>query len=174
MNPLNTETVRFDFNNMMEDTLGRGRGLRVGDINGLKKKAKEIHNRIQEMRQAGTTPFYDVIFHEPGLEPILAMAQKIRERFENLVVLGIGGSALGAGALHQALGHDRYKGHFLLTTDVEVGPLRQVAREEGFLSLSLAGGVVGRHSVFSPVGLLPKERQEVSAWQGRKKKRFVL
>lgn len=219
------ETIRFDFNNMMEQTLGRGKGLRVTDINGLKKRAKEIHRRIQEMRQAGTTPFYDVIFREAELEPILAMAQKIRERHDNLVVLGIGGSALGARALHQALNHpwhnwlprekregvrlfvadnidpgtfgrlldylepsrtlfnvisrsgetaetiaqfliardhlaqtlgpDRYKDHLLLTTDAETGPLRQVAREEGYLSLSLPPDVVGRYSVFSAVGLLP-------------------
>lgn len=222
---MNPETVRFDFNNMMEHTLGRRRGLGVADINGLKKRAKEIHTRIQELRQAGRTPFYDIIFRERELEPILAMAQKVGQRYENLAVLGIGGSALGARALHQALnhplhnwlpqekragvrlfvadnidpvtfgsllrhldasrtlfnvisrsgetaetiaqfliardhliqalGHDRYKDHLLLTTDAEAGPLRQVAREEGFLSLALPRGVVGRYSVFSAVGLLP-------------------
>ncbi len=100
---MKTQTVLLDFNNAMESALGRGRGLRPADINGLETRAKEIHARIEQMRDAGTTPFYEVIFSEKGLEPILEMAQRVRERCDNLVVLGIGGSALGARALHQAL-----------------------------------------------------------------------
>lgn len=222
---MNSETVRFDFNNMLEHTLGRGRGLKVSDIDGLERKSKEIHSVIQELRRAGATPFYDVIFEESKLAPILDVAGKIRQRWENLVVLGVGGSALGAKALHQALNHpfhnwlspekragvrlfvadnidpetfvslleqlepsrtlfnvvsrsgetaetlaqffiarehfsralgpDRCKEHFLLTTDAHAGPLRQMAEREGYASLSLPGGVVGRYSVFSSVGLLP-------------------
>ena len=222
---MSSETVRFDFNNMLEHTLGRGRGLKVSDIDGLKRKSKEIHSVIQQLRRASATPFYDVIFQESKLEPILDVAGKIRQRGENLVVLGVGGSALGAKALHQALNHplhnwlspekragvrlfvadnidpesfgnlleyldpsrtlfnvisrsgetaetlaqffiardhlirtlgaDRYKEHFLLTTDAHAGPLRQMAEKEGYASLSLSSGVVGRYSVFSAVGLLP-------------------
>ncbi len=222
---MNSETVRFDFNNMLEHTLGRARGLKVSDIDGLERKSKEIHSVIQEFRRASATPFYDVIFQESKLEPILDVAGKIRQRWENLVVLGVGGSALGAKALQQALNHplhnwlspekragvrlfvadnidpesfgnlleyldpsrtlfnvisrsgetaetlaqflitrdhlirtvgrDKYKEHFLFTTDAQTGPLRQMAEREGYESLSLPGGVVGRYSVFSAVGLLP-------------------
>lgn len=223
--PMNSEIIRLDFNNMMEHILGHGNGLRMSDINGLKKKTHEIHGLIQKMRAAGTTPFYDIIFRENGLDQILAIAQSIRERFENLVVLGVGGSALGARALHQAINHplhnrlpaekrkgvrlfvadnidpatfgsllehlepsrtlfnvisrsgetaetlaqfliardylirtiggERYKDHFLLTTDSKTGPLRELAEEENYWSVDLADGVVGRYSVFSAVGLIP-------------------
>ena len=105
---MKTQTVLLDFNNAMESVLGRGRGLRPADINGLETRAKEIHARIKQMRDAGTTPFYEIIFSEKGLEPILEMAQRVRERCDNLVVLGIGGSALGARALHQALNPPRH------------------------------------------------------------------
>jgi glucose-6-phosphate isomerase len=221
---MNSESIRLDFNNMMEHAVGRGRGLRVADINGLQKRAKEIDAHIQEMRRARTAPFYDVIFQERELEPILEMAQRVRERYENLVVLGIGGSALGARALHQALNKpyhnwlpqeerrgvrlfvadnidpasfgglleqldlsrtlfnvvsrsgetaetlaqfliaeerarrslgEAYRDHFLLTTDAETGPLRELAREKGFSALDLSPGLLGRYSVFSAVGLLP-------------------
>ena len=222
---MSPETVRIDLNNMLEHTLGRGKGLRVSDIEGVQKKAVAIHGTIQDMRRAGTTPFYNVIFQESELEPILALAESIHGRWENLVVLGVGGSALGAKALHQALNHplhnwlparerggvrlfiadnidpetfgnllgylepsrtlfnvisrsgetaetlaqfsvardyliravgpERYKDHFLLTTDAHAGPLRRMAEKEGYATLSLPGGVVGRYSVFSAVGLLP-------------------
>lgn len=222
---MNSDSVRFDFNNMLEATLGRGRGLKISDIDALRKRAGEIHNAIQGMRRAGTTPFYDIIFQERELEPVLAAAGRIREQWENLVVLGVGGSALGARALHlalndpfhnwlpaekragvrlfiadnidpvgfgnllgylepsrtifnvisrsgetaetlaqfsiarehliRALGPERYKEHFLLTTDAQSGPLRRLAEREGYSSLALQGGLVGRYSVFSAVGLLP-------------------
>jgi len=100
---MKTHTVSFDFNNMMEIALGRGKGLRVADLRALQMRTRAIHARIQEMRRNGTTPFYDIVFSESGLRPIVDMAQRVRERYENLVVLGIGGSALGARALHQAL-----------------------------------------------------------------------
>lgn len=222
---MHSETVRFDFNNMLEHALGRGKGLRVADVDALKRKSKEIHGVIRGLRRAGATPFYDVIFQESKLEQILGVAGKIRRRWENLVVLGVGGSALGAKALHQALNHplhnwlapekragvrlfvadnidpesfgslleyldpsrtlfnvisrsgdtaetlaqfsiardhlirtlgaDRTKEHFLLTTDAQAGSLHQIAEREGYASLSMPSGLVGRYSVFSAVGLLP-------------------
>lgn len=101
--PMHSNSVRFDFNNMMESSLGRGRGLKAADIDGLQKRCATIHGAIQKMRQARTTPFYDVLFDDRELEPILAMAERVRRDYDNVVVLGIGGSALGARALHQAL-----------------------------------------------------------------------
>ena len=221
---MKTQAVRLDFNNAMEAALGRGKGIRPADIDGLKKKAGEIHARIELLRGSGATPFYEIIFTEQGLAAILEMADRVRERSENLVVLGIGGSALGARALNQALNpphHNslprrerggvrlfvadnidpatfgslldqldlsatlfnvisrsgetaetiaqfliakerleravgaRYKDHLLLTTDREHGALRQIARDEGLMSLALPAGLVGRYSIFSAVGLLP-------------------
>ena len=222
---MNSETIHFDFNNMLEHTLGRGRGLKVSDVDSLRKRAHQIHGAVQQLRRAGATPFYDIIFRESELAPIVAAAGKIREERDNLVILGVGGSALGARALHQALNHpmhnwlpagrragvrlfiadnidpitfgnlldhlepsrtlfnvisrsgetaetlaqfliardhmkqrlgpDRYKEHFLLTTDTQAGPLARLADEEGYASLSLPSGVVGRYSVFSAVALLP-------------------
>jgi len=222
---MSREIVRWDFNNMFEHALGRGKGLKPSDIDRLRKRGREIHGAIREMRRAGTTPFYRVIFEESELAPIAALGAEIRERWENLVVLGVGGSALGAESLHLALNHPlhnslpreersgvrlfvadnidpetftslleylepsktlfnvvsrsgetaetlaqflivrdrleralgpgRSKEHFLLTTDAQAGPLRRVAEREGYPSVSIAGEMVGRYSVFSAVGLLP-------------------
>lgn len=102
---MSSEVIRFDFNNMLERALGRGKGLRVADLHALGKKARQVHGAIQGMRHARATPFYDVIFEDSALNPIVAEAEEIRQRWENLVVLGVGGSALGAKALHLALNH---------------------------------------------------------------------
>ncbi len=59
------------------------------------------------------------------------------------------------GRLHELLGEEPTRGHFLFTTDPERGILRQIADEEGVPSLEVPGNVGGRFSVLSAVGLLP-------------------
>jgi glucose-6-phosphate isomerase len=58
-------------------------------------------------------------------------------------------------ALREELDPEHVAGHFLFTTDPEVGALRALARERGVLALELPSRVGGRFSVLSSVGLLP-------------------
>ncbi len=58
------------------------------------------------------------------------------------------------GAVANAAGSNQVKDHFILTTDLNSGPLRQLVQSEGFRSLPVPDGVGGRFSVLSPVGLL--------------------
>ncbi len=57
-------------------------------------------------------------------------------------------------AVERAVGAERLKDHFVLTTDPAKGPLRELVNAEGFRSLPVPDGVGGRFSVLSPVGLL--------------------
>ena len=57
-------------------------------------------------------------------------------------------------AVQKAVGADKIKDHFVLTTDPAKGPLRELVNQEGFRSLPVPDGVGGRFSVLSPVGLL--------------------
>ncbi|AEF93342.1 Glucose-6-phosphate isomerase [Desulfotomaculum nigrificans CO-1-SRB] len=50
---------------------------------------------------------------------------------------------------------DRYVHHIIATTDREKGNLIKIARHEGFTTFIIPGGVGGRYSELSPVGLLP-------------------
>jgi glucose-6-phosphate isomerase len=62
--------------------------------------------------------------------------------------------------------YEKLKGHaerFVATTDPEKGPLRKIASEKGFRTLSIPPAVGGRYSVLSPVGLLLAEVIGVSA-----------
>ena len=98
--------LRFDFNNMMSDQLGN-RGIYRREIEALQPaidaafagmKAKRDQMRWREL------PYNQ----EEIVKDIFATAADIRERFDNFVVLGIGGSALGPIAVHQALNHLHY------------------------------------------------------------------
>ena len=57
-------------------------------------------------------------------------------------------------ALKKSLG-DRWKSHFIATTDKEKGNLIRLAKSEGFKVFYIPSSVGGRFSELSPVGLLP-------------------
>lgn len=59
------------------------------------------------------------------------------------------------GMLHELLGEEPTRGHFLFTTDPKTGILRKIAEEEGVPVLEVPSNVGGRFSVLSAVGLLP-------------------
>jgi glucose-6-phosphate isomerase len=57
--------------------------------------------------------------------------------------------------LLRELGAVDYKHHLIVTTDAQRGALRQIVNDEGFRDLPIPGGVGGRFSVLTPVGLFP-------------------
>ncbi len=68
-------------------------------------KAIEAVNEIERAHRAGTLQFLDLPQHGGLLEPTLSLANALASRFDSAVVLGIGGSSLGAKALYCGLTH---------------------------------------------------------------------
>jgi glucose-6-phosphate isomerase len=64
-------------------------------------KVRALHARLQERRAAGLLPFYELPSQDT--RELAACARRLEGSFANLVVLGIGGSALGLIALNSAL-----------------------------------------------------------------------
>jgi glucose-6-phosphate isomerase len=93
--------VIVDYSNAMAEAVGTGNGVTADALSGLTGRAAEIHADLERRRQAGELPFYDLPRQDLG--PILNLADKVRPGRDNVVVLGIGGSALGARALAKAL-----------------------------------------------------------------------
>lgn len=96
--------IRVDMNNMMQDALG-ARGISRDDIAALPiTSAVEGMKAKREQMKWRELPYNQ----EEVVEKIEACAKKIQNDFDSFVVLGIGGSALGPIAVHQALCHPRY------------------------------------------------------------------
>ncbi|MBW2051694.1 MAG: glucose-6-phosphate isomerase [Deltaproteobacteria bacterium] len=95
--------VELDFNNVMADILKSDQGLTIKEINKLKPEMTEAHKDLMQRRKNEELPFYDLPFQTQELKSIRRLADDIRKRTENFVVLGIGGSALGTRALFKAL-----------------------------------------------------------------------
>lgn len=94
--------ITLDFNNMMADRVGPG-GIQVSEIDELIPGLRQIYQGHTDLRRLGQLPFRDLPYQEEQVELILKVARKIREQFESVLLLGTGGSSLGAAFLLQAL-----------------------------------------------------------------------
>ena len=101
---ITNEEIRFDYNYMMSEFLGE-RGLTMADLSAL-----PLTSAAQQLTDRRDTMKWRELPHNQGevVDRILTEADRIRAGFENFVVLGIGGSALGPIAVHQALCHPYY------------------------------------------------------------------
>ena len=103
------EKIRVDYNNMMADYIGAKEGITDATIDSYASACKKAHRFMVENDGKGMMGWTRLAYEQDEIvEDILATAQKIRDRFEAFVVLGIGGSALGPIAVFQALLHLHY------------------------------------------------------------------
>jgi glucose-6-phosphate isomerase len=222
--------LQFDEAGALESAVGARDGLTKPEWAALRRETAAIVRRLNRSRTA--TPYRDLPRRDDLTERrrIKRFAKAGRGRFDDLVVLGIGGSALGLTALRTALcppfwnhlpAHRRkgrprlwvmdnvdpaefaalfdlvepkrtlfnvisksgetaetmaqllvalevlreclgraWKRHLVVTTDARTGVLREFVRATGrgtarpVESFTVPGGVGGRFSVFSPVGLV--------------------
>lgn len=97
--------IKIDFNLMMSARLGESIGLDDEDLERLRPPLQEVHEWIEEERSQNRLPFLTLPFENSTAVRVKAYRKQIKPWAENFVVLGIGGSALGAKALFSALCH---------------------------------------------------------------------
>jgi glucose-6-phosphate isomerase len=86
--------------------IGAERGLKMAEIEGLRDRVKQVHQQITSRSGAGKDflGFLDLPFQGPeALQPIKQAADRLAGLGDIHVVLGIGGSYLGARAILEAL-----------------------------------------------------------------------
>ncbi len=96
-------SLKLDFNYMMSEFLGEANGISADDLRGLREVAVKLHQELSEGRAGGKIGFYDLPYDQDTVEVIEKFAGKAIKQYENVVLLGIGGSSLGPRALHSAL-----------------------------------------------------------------------
>jgi glucose-6-phosphate isomerase len=96
------ERLRIDYKNMLKDKVGR-HGVTPTELQKLGRLAQGFLKEIKAERDKGDLPFLDLPYQKEGAEEIKGIAGGLRGWVKDFVVLGIGGSALGNSALHQAL-----------------------------------------------------------------------
>src|SRR3989338_6396629 len=106
----------LDFNNCMINNIGREHGLKLRDIDALQDRTAEIHKNLQARRKTDIG-FYNLPYDKKLFKDVLLLSKELTDRFDNLVVLGIGGSSLGGRAVFNALCHPY---HNLLPRDKKI------------------------------------------------------
>ena len=96
------DRIRLDATNLMADVVGPEHGITAAELEALAPASAAALEAVRA-RRTGDLRWLDLPYQEAVLEQILDYAAEVQGRFENVVVLGIGGSALGNLALSSAL-----------------------------------------------------------------------
>ena len=99
------QSIHLDFNNMMADTIGSEHGITEQELKALAPLASRYVTELKEECARGKLPFLDLPYQKNIATEIIKTANSLKGKFKNLVVVGIGGSALGNIATHTALNH---------------------------------------------------------------------
>ena len=95
--------IKLDYKNITSAVIGAKDGITPTQLKSLGKKIKPLISKINKQRKAGKTPFRDLPYNKRISTRVNALVKTLRKECDYLVVLGIGGSALGNIALDTAL-----------------------------------------------------------------------
>ena len=97
-------TVTLDYANIFKNKVGKS-GIDSADIDKIRPEINQALKTIQKRHRDGQIGFRDLVNQEALLESIEKYRKSIEGRFRQIVVLGIGGSALGGITIQTALNH---------------------------------------------------------------------
>jgi len=95
--------LTLDVNDVLASRIG-AHGLQPEEIESLEPAARAAHERLASLRASGNLGFWSLPGDAAVRDPAIALGEELARRWENVVVLGIGGSSLGARAVVSALG----------------------------------------------------------------------
>jgi len=92
-------------------------GIDAAALEGLRPELERVRALVAARRAAGALPFTELPYRTADVKEIRRVADEVRREFETVVVLGIGGSALGAEALTTALADPQAGGAQVVVAD---------------------------------------------------------
>ncbi|MFZ5447187.1 MAG: glucose-6-phosphate isomerase [Thermodesulfobacteriota bacterium] len=94
--------LSLDHNYAMAECLGES-GLKYSDLEGLVPRLEALHQDLTAQRQSGQAGFMELPYDSQIVQDIRRLSKPLLEWCWDVVVLGVGVSASGVRALHQAL-----------------------------------------------------------------------
>ena len=95
--------IKLYYKNVTAEIIGNEHGITDAQLKTLAKKTSPLISQLNKERKAGKTPYRDLPYNEKTVQKVKKLTARLKDRCENLVVLGIGGSALGNIVLQTAL-----------------------------------------------------------------------
>jgi len=100
-------TIHLDLNGLFATAVG-AEGLAADDLARLEPTLTRVRDALATRRTAGELAFAELPYRRDDVRSVQDAAKALTTDFDTLVVLGIGGSALGARAVVTALGGDAW------------------------------------------------------------------
>ena len=100
---MSEQQIELYYKNVTAEVIGRKNGITEEQLEDLAKKTEPLIVKLNKERKAGKTPYRELPYSKEIPKKVRELKLKLEGRYENLVVLGIGGSALGNIALQTAL-----------------------------------------------------------------------
>ncbi len=95
--------LQLDYGNVLTATVGAAHGLSPAEIKRSEAEVKAVVTQLERERKTGAHRYRDLPQDAEMRKAVHAAVRRYKGKFDNLVVLGIGGSALGNIALQTAL-----------------------------------------------------------------------
>ncbi len=95
--------INLYYKNVTAEIIGSEHGITDAQLKTLAKKTSPLISRLNKERKVGKTPYRDLPHNMETIQKVKELTAKLKDQCENLVVLGIGGSALGNIALQTAI-----------------------------------------------------------------------
>jgi glucose-6-phosphate isomerase len=96
-----SERLVLDYDRMLAPSVAGG--IDAARLDEMAARFADLHADVEARRAAGKLGFFDLPYEQTVVEQIRNFGDGLGQVFDNVVVLGIGGSALGTIALQQAL-----------------------------------------------------------------------
>ncbi|MDY7009990.1 MAG: glucose-6-phosphate isomerase [Planctomycetota bacterium] len=100
--------IQLYWKNTTSDVIGAEHGISPDELDSVMEKVSAAHRAVIEQWDAGRLGYAKLPFRRDYRDAVMELAGRYRGRTTDLVVLGIGGSALGNIALQQALNLSTY------------------------------------------------------------------
>ena len=95
--------IRLSYGRLFQDRLDGEHGLRRERLAELAARFREVQAEVRRRREAGEYGFYALADQAETVAQIKGFAEGLGQAHDHVLVLGIGGSALGTKALLTAL-----------------------------------------------------------------------
>jgi len=95
--------IKLYYKNVMADVTDDEHGIGPEQLEDLAEETSPLISKLNKERQAGKSPYRNLPYDSRIAQEVKKLVKQLKGRCENLVVFGIGGSALGNIALQTAL-----------------------------------------------------------------------
>src|SRR5882762_5084271 len=97
------DQLKYYYKNATSDSIDAKHSVSLAELKKIAPQIRQITSNMAQERRAGKLPYRDLPYQSEMVDAINKAVEHFRTRCEILIVLGIGGSALGNIALQNAL-----------------------------------------------------------------------